>query len=565
MSAGTPAPELLKPFAPALGANFSSAAYLVPPTPNIFHLSEAAQRQDRRLELPQRLLQSLPIVPLCLPLPCGSIDSEDLPIMSMFSPPRREKARADDSHLPKGDCRYILLHPEVKGLRCACVGFALNRSIPGSTCDCGHQACYHSPDKEDGSVERQELEALREKVNVLEEELDRERQAGRGGIVDRLGRLEELVDKTKADTEIELKTVYRGISGLWQSVGTLNKRTSCYDDHIESLVDDVERISHRLIDIDDASMRVEDRVEALETSTNPVSTIISRRRKASTPPSPAFDDSSECSVRSVETATTSRSETHYSLQLVRAEDVEVEVSTIQSFRQRVASVGSGAQAWTVHISLLPTSSQPFPFEKDTAAYKRCLSRGLHQMIVVPDSDSHSFRCSVDQAFSEILRGRPWLPLVARICDAKNLRGLPMLRQLPEYLVGSDYNAEFLQHNCAVVDESGKILDLYIAMAQDTISWDELRGVKPFKPGLEASWTYDPYLDGPCGQGSETNRPAAGDILPNWSPSLKRNASEITRSPSFGSSSTDGDSARAKMRRPCTGASVEVVGRRAEAV
>jgi hypothetical protein len=59
---------------------------------------------------------------------------------------KRKKARLDDSHLPKGDCRYILLHPAVKGLRCACVGFALNWIIPGSTCDCGHHACYHSPD-----------------------------------------------------------------------------------------------------------------------------------------------------------------------------------------------------------------------------------------------------------------------------------------------------------------------------------------------------------------------------------------------------------------------------------
>jgi len=486
--------------------------------------------------------------------------------MSMFSPPRREKARADDSHLPKGDCRYILLHPEVKGLRCACVGFALNRSIPGSTCDCGHQACYHSPDKENGSVERQELDALREKVNMLEEELERERHGGRGGIVDRLGRLEELVDKTKADADTELRSVYRGISGLWQSVDVLNKRTSTFDDHIESLDDDVERMRNRLIEIDDASMRVEDRVEALENSTSPISAVVSRRRKASTPPSPTLDDHSDSSVRSDETVTTPRSEARYSLHIVRAD----EVSTIQSFRQRVASVGSGSQAWTVHISLLPTSSQPFPFEKDTAAYKRCLSRGLHQMIAIPDSDSLSFRSSVDEAFSEILRGRPWQPLVARICDAKNLRGLPMLRQLPGHLVGNDYNSEFLQHNCAVVDESGKILDLYIAMSEDTISWAELKEVRPFIAGLEASWTYDPYLDGPCldadgrssGQGPETSRPAAGDILPSWSPSLKRNASEISRSPSFGSSSTDGEGTREKIRRSCT---VEVVGRRAEAV
>lgn len=232
----------------------------------------------------------------------------------------------------------------------------------------------------------------------------------------------------------------------------------------------------------------------------------------------------------------------------------------------------------MHISLLPTSSQPFPFEKDTAAYKRCLSRGLHRVVAIPDSDDHSFRTAVSEAFSEILRGRPWQPLVARICDAKNLRGLPMLRQLSDWLVDSEYDVEFLQANCAVTDETGKIIDLYIAMSYDTISWAELKEVSPFLSGLEASWIYDPYLDGPCmdndssdglnqDSGIPDKRPAAGDILPTWSPSntrLKRKESEISRTPSFGSS-TDGESSRAKLRRQCTGASVEVVGRRAEAV
>jgi len=480
--------------------------------------------------------------------------------MNMFSPPRREKARAaDESHLPKGDCRYILLHPEVKHLRCACVGFALNRSIPGSTCDCGHQACYHAPNMEDNSVERQELQALREKVNMLEEELDRERHGGRGGLVDRLGRLEELVDKTKADHDDQFKTVYRGISGLWSNVGALKQRTTTYDDRIEGLADDVERMRTRLIEVDDASMKVEDRVEALENSTTPVASGVSRRRKASTPPSPGYDDATDCSVKSEETVITSRSGSRIPLHLVRAEDV----SDIQRFRERVASVGAGSQAWTVHISLLPTSSQPFPFEKDTAAYKRCLSRGLHQVVVIPDTDSVSFRTAVNNAFSEILRGRPWLPLVARLCDAKNLCGLPMLRQLPEYLVGDNYDARFLQEHCAVTDESGKILDLYIAMLEDTISWAELKEVTPYTPGLEASWFYDPYLDGPCmddctsSHSPDASRPAAGDIITNWSPSLKRTASA-----SFGSSSTDSEDSR-KMRRPCT--NVEVVGRRAEAV
>lgn len=72
--------------------------------------------------------------------------------MNMFSPPRREKARAE-VELPKGDCRYILLEPEHQGRRCTCVGFALNRSVPGSSCECDHQACYHITEKEMGVVD----------------------------------------------------------------------------------------------------------------------------------------------------------------------------------------------------------------------------------------------------------------------------------------------------------------------------------------------------------------------------------------------------------------------------
>jgi hypothetical protein len=495
-------------------------------------------------------------------------------MMSMFSPPRREKARGDESHLPKGDCRYILLHPEVKGLRCACVGFALNQSIPGSTCDCGHQACYHVPEKEPSSVEKQELTVLKEKVRLLEEKLDRERYGATAELVDRLGRLEEMSDKSKAESDMEIRDLYRGIRGLWQNVEALQKKTTLYDDRMEHLVDDSQRMRNRLIEVDDDSMLLEDRVEALEKATGPIASLDSRRRKASTPPSVGFESVTEDSIKTEDSVPDASTNSRLPLHILTVD----ELPHIQSFRRRVASVGSGSQAWTVHISLLPISSQPFPFEKDTAAYKRCLSRGLHRVVAIPDTDFFSFRNAVDEAFSENLRGRPWQPLVARICDAKNLRGLPMLRQLEDWLVGQDYDYEFLQRHCAVTDESGKINDLYIAMSEDTISWAELKEVTPFMGGLEASWIYDPFLDGPCldGESSDGNnhdtgipdrRPAAGDILPTWSPSntrLKRKESEITRASSFGSS-TEGESSRAKIRRPCPSASVEIVGRRAEAV
>lgn len=483
----------------------------------------------------------------------------------MFSPPRREKAR-EDSHLPKGDCRYILLHPEVSGLRCACVGFALNSTIPGSTCDCGHQACYHEPNKENLSVERYELEALKDKISSLEDQLNRERHGGRGGLVDRIGQLEEMVDRSKAENEKEFRSVHGRIVGVWENIVMLNKRAPYHDDQLESLVDDVQQIRNRLMEVDDASMRVEDRVDALERAVTPTQDLISRRRKASTPPSVALDFSSS-SAKSDGAYSTTSVETRVPLHFLGID----ERSNVERFRERVASVGSGSQSWTVHISLLPSFAQPFPFEKDTAAYKRCLSRGLHQVIVIPDTDSDSFTTVVNVAFSEILRGRSWEPLDAQICNAPKLSGLPMLRRMEKSLIGRDYDAEFLRTHCAVTDESGKILDLYIAMSDDTISWMDLKQLSAFKEGLEESWIYDALLDGPeCMTGPHFDgtlerRPAAGDILPNFfSPTLKRNASEISRTPSFGAAEAN-EATRAKLRRQA-GAGVEVlgVGRRVKA-
>jgi hypothetical protein len=203
---------------------------------------------------------------------------------------------------------------------------------------------------------------------MLEAELERERLNTRNeGLIDRLGRLEDLVEKTKAENDGEFKIAYRAIEGLWQNIGVLNKRTPYYDDHIEGLVDDVQRMRNRLIDIDDAAMRVEDRVDAIE-KTNSIPGM-SRRRKASTPPSTRVDDSADESVKSDATEISFQSRFPFHIAMAG------EVSKIQLFRERVSSVGSGSQAWTVHVSLLPTSSQPFPFEKDTAAYQRCLSRG----------------------------------------------------------------------------------------------------------------------------------------------------------------------------------------------
>jgi hypothetical protein len=503
------------------------------------------------------------------------------------SPPRRQATATarDDAELPHGECRYILLHPEVKGQRCACVGFALNRSTPGSSCDCGHQACYHLPQREDRLVERAEIESLKHKISRLEEILDRDRYGGRNSLTSRLSGLEELVDKCKGEMESEIKTAYRGIEGLWNNVGKLQKQAKLHDDRIDELADanhasedDIKTLQTKLIDIDDVTMQLEERLDAMVSSGR-----LRSRRKSPSDPNDKVSDAVQESEDDT-TPTTSKS-------VATAEERSQSRLEIQS-RDRLGSIptspststsskSASSDTWTVHISLLPKASQPFPFEKDTSAYKRCLSRGLHRVVVITGRDYESFTTDVSKEFLGLLKGRPWMPLVAKICDAENLIGLPMLRQLPANQINSQlYDHEFLKNNCATVDVNGKILALYIAMCADTFSWSDLEYSAVYAPYLEASWEYDPFLDGPRleddahsyrDSGEEAvlgdDRPSAGDLLRGWSPPttrLKRTASAISRTSSFGSA--DGESKRAKMQqRQCAGTPVDRVGRRAEAV
>ncbi|KAF7948194.1 uncharacterized protein EAE97_003605 [Botrytis byssoidea] len=483
-----------------------------------------------------------------------------------MSEPYCDKTHTNDSHLPKGGCRFIILYPESKQLRCACVGFACNRSIPGSLCHCGHQAVYHNSDPESSSKE--ELDALKLRIGTLEEELDRERRIGKGGLFDRLIKLEELVEKENLEREVEMRSIHRGIGGLWQNVGLLNKRTPYYDDRIEGLVDDVHRIHARMIELDDASMKVEDRVDALEnvSARTLAPSKRTRRRKASTPPTANLQIAIENTISPGEVGVIRDFKTPINGSASGQEFLEGDLSGDRC----------GTCSWTVHVSLMPTSSQPFPFEKDTAAYKRCLSRGLHQKIVVSDTNSDSFKEAVSSAFAPVLRGRPWQPLVAKICDVKNLRGLPMLRQIDARFALSDYDVNFLKKYCAVLDGFGNIEDLYIAMTEDTISWVEMRELEQFLPGLESAWTHSTYLDGArvdislqemkdeSSEATASKQNSADNILLSLpavekSPSsimLKRHASRISRTPNS-DSSTEGEKPRTKFRQLYNGAGVDI--------
>jgi hypothetical protein len=198
-----------------------------------------------------------------------------------------------------------------------------------------------------------------------------------------------------------------------------------------------------------------------------------------------------------------------------------------------------------------------PFERNTNAYQRCLSRGLHQVVPIRGPSAEAFTVAVNKAFGSLLRDRPWMPLQAELCNAGQLQGLPMLRQLEPHLVDAEYDAEFLRKNCAVCDANGMMESLYITMREPhALSWHAVRRAPVFTEGLEESWEYDPLLDNDPYDSDiavdDDNRPAAGDIVPAF-PSLKRTASEMQRSSSFGSATTatgTGEGILSRSKRTC---------------
>lgn len=160
--------------------------------------------------------------------------------------------------------------------------------------------------------------------------------------------------------------------------------------------------------------------------------------------------------------------------------------------------------WTAHIFLLPNKSLRSPFERNSNAYKRCISRGLKREVAVDGPSSEAFASAVSQAFGPLLQNRPWAPLQATLRDADHLQELLMLRPLGPELIGSKYDLEFLRAQCAVLDLKGKVYSVYIALLHSTLSWDFLRTSPVVIPGLEASWAHDPMLDTDYSFASEEN-------------------------------------------------------------
>ncbi|KAL2148835.1 hypothetical protein VTH82DRAFT_1982 [Thermothelomyces myriococcoides] len=499
---------------------------------------------------------------------------------------------ADESRMPKGHCRYILLQPEIKGHRCACVSFTLNKGIPGSTCECGHLACYHNREPDISVDQRQELEQLKRRLQQLEEQLSRGQEDVLDSVVSRLNEVEEHLEKSKEEVGEQIKGAYRNVCISWRSIEQAERRSQQCAEQLRHIYDklrehdeQLDRVHAGQLELRDADLSLEERIvnltEVLEEEEEARQAALltarpPRRRSTSdtSRPSAPLGPLGAGAAHQVPYPSPTGGPVRTKTTTIPSEVCDGTRHDVKrsprhlcrhpSPRPTLSPPVRPTGPWTVHISLLPHASVPMPFERNTTAYQRCLSRGLHRTVAVQGRDAASFKEAVEKAFGQFLRGREWMPLKAKLCDAATLQGLPMLRRLddprdpyPGLVLGGDpaCNHEFLRKHCAVVDSNGVIDSLYIAMRNHTISWHTLRRAPVFVEGLEECWNYDPVLDKvPFGDDDavvdDEDQPAAGDITTALPPStgsvagLKRPLSEMSRSNSFGSGGNSSGAATA---------------------
>jgi hypothetical protein len=439
-----------------------------------------------------------------------------------------------------------MMIPELKGQRCGCMGFDHNKALPSATCHCGHLSCFHvtSSDAPSPGQNRAEIETIKQRLRILEENVDRSDHDRLSGVVARISELEETVERNKDEALNELKGSYRNSFAAWQMVEQLQKRMKDLEEFSQAQTQqiarasrDMEDLKNRQLELLDSDEMMEERIEKLE-SAEPF---------PSPPQEPAPTDSSYDGHQ----LSTGATPEHHRLS-----------HPSPTAMTRSSSSSRSSMPWTIHISLMPSREQPFPFEKDTTAYKRCLSRGLHRMVAVEGDDAESLSLAVSRTFGSLLRGRSWMPLQAKLCDAAQLQGLPMLRPLEPIFLNDEYDRDFIRNHCAVIDSNGKLDSLYIAMQHDTLSWKFLRRSPAYLEGLESSWDHDQYLDQKDERDPtvlmdyflihDDDHIPAGAIVPPF-PTLKRSMSEVSCS----SALDEAEASRTKMPRTCKAGRIEL--------
>ncbi|CAI6084736.1 unnamed protein product [Clonostachys chloroleuca] len=456
--------------------------------------------------------------------------------------------------------------PELKGYRCGCVSFSQNRSVPGVICECGHFACFHmnSANSLSPGKHHDDVELLRQRVQALEQQLisATDGQERLDQTIHRLSQMEEAVERNQEEIRTDFKSSYKHMSAAWSLVEQLQKRLSAFEEKQNLQTVQMERAGKELDDLRNRNLELletdemlEERIEQLEQPTSSHHQPTGERRSASPEadiPAPKHSSSPSQQHHSTTDKLKCDTSSQPPIHPVHLDLADAPVPT--------AIIPSGV--WTMHVSVLPSRDQPFPFEKDTAAYKRCLSRGLQRVVPVQGYSAEAITSAISKFFHPILQSNAWEPLEAKVCDARRLEGLPMLRPLEPEINRTTYDMGLIMGRCAVRDGSGRIQSMYVALKRGKLSWNTIRDFPVYMEGLESSWAFDRFLDQDGesdgdvdGEGADVRaRRSSMPLVTTSTPSvsLKRSSAEMELGGIASNGSVDGESEapRAKVARTC---------------
>ncbi|KAK7523892.1 hypothetical protein IWZ03DRAFT_303604 [Phyllosticta citriasiana] len=369
-----------------------------------------------------------------------------------------------EAELPRGECRHVRRSggydtPWSCGQRCFCQGFSLDKQqVVGTTCECGHPAWTHVQQPM-GVVTYEEHGALAEEVRRFKDDFYTHYQS----LQTELARTQqELMEQRAVNNERE--RVFKLLeSRMYQNMKDLK---IILDDKMDGIIDQQHAFQRKLMEVEDATMDHDERLEK-------ILRVADRTSREITPTANGTDD-----------------------QPMEMDEYPKKPDL----------------SWSIKVVMMPRKTQKFAYEVDSTAYRRLQSRNLVKELTFNGRDSISFHTVIEKNFGDVLRRRPWVPLIGYRMQ-HDFFGRIALKQLPlDHTYGQLWDYFFLDHHCIVHDKmQGDIL--HIALRDNELSWSEIKSLPCVFGFHESSWAYDTELDGPLNGKSEVS-----DFVYDYSPS-----------------------------------------------
>jgi hypothetical protein len=256
------------------------------------------------------------------------------------------------------------------------------------------------------------------------------------------------------------------------------------EDKAQDAANEVGALATRLTDMDEALIRLEDRLDSRRRSSMSLTPLV--EAEASQRPWP-------------------------SVEKISSEPIRAQIENVDE--------------WDVRIILVPSKSMQFAYSVDSVAYRRCQTRGFHQDLHLPDRTSQTFVKRVEASFTTIIRLRPWMPMQClrssdmSICPLRDAQLNPAL-----------WDYELLEQYCLAHDKAQGGEVVYIALQNDELTWAEIRSLPRIFGSDESCWEIDDSVD-------DTSKEAVMDYkMDSETPVSREAASDYNSPPPYSSRS-----------------------------